>query len=369
MRVLFLANAASVHTVRWVNALSERGNEVHLVYKSDDEPRENIISPKIVLHKLKYSGSKGYFLNAVQLRKIFILVKPHIVNAHYASGYGTLARIARLKPLILSVWGSDVYDFPYQSRLKMKIVIDNLKFADRIASTSKIMAEQVKSLLNEKGKFVAITPFGIDLSMFSRTENILKDEIIIGNIKSLKEVYGLDYLINSIKILKNNLEKKEASDLSDRIRLYIYGDGPEKEKLTNLINQLDLNNTVLLKGKIPNNKVPKALELIDIFCATSIQESFGVSLLEAMAMELPIVATNVPGFLEIVDNYSTGVIVESRNAESIAKALEMLVIDKDLRISMGKQGRNKVEKFYDWKENVNLMISLYIDTIKDYDTW
>ena len=67
MRILFLSNAASIHTVRWVNALSERGHEVHLVYKFDDEPKENKINESVSQHKLQYSGTKGYFLNAIQL--------------------------------------------------------------------------------------------------------------------------------------------------------------------------------------------------------------------------------------------------------------------------------------------------------------
>ena len=100
MRVLFLANAASIHTVRWVNAISERGHEVHLVYKFDDVPKANTISEKVILHRLKYSGTKGYFFNAMQLKKLSHNIKPDVANAHYASGYGTLARLAKLKPLV-----------------------------------------------------------------------------------------------------------------------------------------------------------------------------------------------------------------------------------------------------------------------------
>ena len=163
MRILFLSNAASIHTVRWVNALSERGHEVHLVYKFDDTPKENIINAQVIQHKLKYSGTKGYFLNAIQLRKLTKKISPDIVNAHYASGYGTLVRLARLRPLVLSVWGSDVYEFPYQSKFKMKLLVDNLRYANVIASTSESMAEQVKLLMKEDTKNIIITPFGVDL--------------------------------------------------------------------------------------------------------------------------------------------------------------------------------------------------------------
>ena len=342
-----------------MNALSERGHEVHLVYKSDDTPAENKINEEVIQHRLKYSGTKGYFLNAIQLRKLTKEINPDIVNAHYASGYGTLVRLAKLGPLVLSVWGSDVYEFPYQSKFKMKLLVDNLRYANVIASTSESMAEQVRKLLKNNDKSITITPFGIDLNLFKPSKSIIKDEIIIGNIKSLKEIYGLNYLIKAIRVLKDQLELNNNIELSNRVILNIYGDGPERENLINLIKALDLEKSVFLKGKIPNNQVPSALESFDIFCATSIQESFGVSLIEAMSMELPVVATDVPGFKEIVVENKTGLIVESKNPKSIAKALEILILDMDLRLSMGQAGRKRVKSYFDWNKNVEQMILLY----------
>ena len=67
--------------------------------------------------------------------------RPDILNAHYASGYGTTAALAGAKPLLLSVWGSDVYDFPYQGLLQAMLIRFNLRRATAIASTSRAMAD------------------------------------------------------------------------------------------------------------------------------------------------------------------------------------------------------------------------------------
>lgn len=359
MKVLFLSDAGSIHTVKWVNSLVSRGHEVHLIFRFNDEPKENEICGDVILHRLKYSGNKGYILNVRQLRKIYNSIKPDVVNAHYASGYGTLARLARIRPLILSVWGSDVFVFPYQNRFKKKIIVDNLRYANEIASTSLIMADKVRELLNEEYKKITITPFGVDLSLFQYRGSKSNEEVVIGNIKSLKKIYGLEYLINAISILKKQLEKDNMSELRNKVKVYIYGDGPERDNLLVLIKELNLVDTVYLKGKIPNSKVPEALASFDIFCATSIQESFGVSLIEAMAMELPIVATPVPGFIEIVDDNRTGLIADSMDPYQIAKALQILISKKELRERMGKHGREKAEEKFDWDKNVDIMISLY----------
>lgn len=361
MKILFLSNAASIHTVRWVNALSKRGHEVHLVFKADDAPATNLISDQVILHRLNYPGTKGYFLNAWQARKIFNSIKPDIVNAHFASGYGTLARLARVKPLLLSVWGSDVYDFPYQSKLKMKLLVSNLRYPAAIASTSKSMAGQVRTLLNNKTKEILITPFGVDLLKFSDHLKVSKDpnKIVIGNIKSLKEVYGLEYFIKAIGILKQNLKASDRDDLSEKISAVIYGEGVIRGQLEGLVKELGLQETVVFKGEIPNSEVPAALKTFDIFCATSNRESFGVSIVEAMAMSLPVVATDASGFKEVVLDGETGIIVERKNPQLIAQALQTLVLNEALRVDFGRSGRKRVEAFYDWENNVTEMLRIY----------
>lgn len=362
MRILFLSNGASTHTVKWVNSLSERGHEVHLVFKQDDAPKPNTINDKVILHSLKKSGTKAYFLAAYELKKLFKMIKPDIVNTHYASGYGTLARLSKIKPLVLSVWGSDVYDFPYQSKIKYKLVKKNLLYADQIASTSNCMAEQVLKLLDNYEKEIAITPFGVDIDEFKpKGSSEIGKQIIIGNIKTLEDKYGIDDLINAINLLRIKLLDKDLNDIWDKILVYIYGDGSKKEELENLIYELNLTGKVHLLGKIPHSEVPIALEKFDIFCATSKldSESFGVAVVEAMAKALPVVVTDVDGFKEVVVDGYNGIIVKKQNIEEIANALEKLVLDEELRRKLGENGRKRVIKHYNWQENVNTMENIY----------
>ena len=99
--------------------------------------------------------------------------------------------------------------------------------------------------------------------------------------------------------------------------------------------------------------------MLDIYVAVSIKESFGVAVLEASACSKPVVVSNVGGLPEIVEDGITGFIVEKENPEVLAEALEKLILDIDLRIQMGKNGRNKVINEYNWKDSVAAMISIY----------
>ena len=139
----------------------------------------------------------------------------------------------------------------------------------------------------------------------------------------------------------------------------IYGDGPQKEELEKLIQELSLENVVYLKGQIPNKDVPQVLSQFDVFCATSFKESFGVAVVEAMAMSLPVVVTDTDGFKEVVADGENGYIVPIGNEKAIALKLQELIIDRKKRECMGKAGRKRVEELYDWEKNVDTMEKLY----------
>lgn len=361
MKILFLSAANSTHTVKWVNALAERGHEVHLVFNKDHSPIYNQIDESVQLHPLNYGGAKGYYLNSLQLNRITKNIRPDVINVHYASGYGTLARWSRIPPYLLSVWGSDVYEFPYRSKINNYILKKNIKHAKMLASTSECMAEQLKNVVGDSTLDIAITPFGVDLHQFSGKGSKKKtnNEIIIGNIKSLKRVYRIDILIQAIRILKDAFKLENKQDIANRLKVYIYGDGELKESLRELIEELNLGRTVFLRGWIPNTEVSSVLQQFDIFCATSESESFGVAVVEAMAMEKPVVVSDAQGFQEVVQDGVTGFIAAGGTPEKIAEYLKRLILDEDLRKQMGTAGRVRVEKFYDWNKNVSTMERIY----------
>lgn len=365
LKVFFISAANCIHTIRWVNSLSKYF-QVHLIYCKGHGVTLNKPNSEIVLHELSCNAPFGYYLNTLELKKIYNEIKPDVVNVHYASGYATLARMAKIPIDLLSIWGSDVYDFPNESRIKKKILEKNVRYANNIASTSNIMAEELKRQVPNLDKKIYITPFGVDIEKFKKNDKLKEqndNNIYIGNVKTLKEKYGINYGILAFKKLKENLINKGKTELSNKLKMKIYGDGEDREKLQELIYSNCLQNSVYLMGAIANDKVPKALNNLDIFCATSIfnSESFGVAVVEAMSCELPIVATDVDGFCEVMEDKVTGYIVNKGDIDDIANSLEKLVEDSNLRKMFGKNGRERVLKNYSWDDNVDYMSKIYIN--------
>lgn len=363
MKIAFLAPANVIHTQRWVTSLSKRGIDLLLITQHD--PGEWQIPSGVKLEILPYKGRKGYFFNVLAVRRALRAHKPDIVNCHYASGYGTLATLCRFHPTLLSVWGSDVYDFPYQSKLSSWLVRKNLQFADYIASTSHVMAKQVKSLVPSIDK-IFITPFGVECNRFISMPQYRDHTVItIGTIKTLANKYGIDTLIDAFAILIKDQSMLDSLTRKS-IRLLLVGDGPERANLIARVEQLNLKDRVTFVGKVTHEEVPVWLNRLDIYVAASRldSESFGVAIIEASSCELPVVVSDVGGLPEVVDDGATGIVVNRNDSFSLSIAISHLVNNFQLRQQMGRAGRVHVENNYEWQSCVDQMIECYTSILK-----
>lgn len=355
MNVVLLANAASIHTIQWVVYMKKAGVNISVISQN----AATIEFPKAVpIYITPYKGNFGYFLNVFFVKKILKEINPDIVHAHYASGYGTLARLVDFHPYVLSVWGSDVYDFPYKSKLQHWLVQKNLYAADKLSSTSHCMMEQTLKIAPKLQPFYVV-PFGVDIDKFVPIDNIKKqNEIVIGTVKTLSEKYGIDLLIKAFAILKNNLQSSNP-DIAIKLRLRIVGGGILEQELKILTQNLGIDDVTNFVGKVAHERVPYELNKLDIYVALSREESFGVAVIEASAVQLPVIVSNVGGLPEVVKHNETGLVVSRESPEAAAEALKLLVLDDRMRSEMGRAAQNFVREHFSWESCVQKMITLY----------
>lgn len=361
MRILMLSDSSSTHTQRWVQALSQKGCEILLFSLNDKGSDFFIDMPKVQLitcHKQK-NGSASLWAKlsyVTALRKVNRCIKtfrPDLIHAHYASSYGLLGALAtkRHRPFIISIWGSDVYEFPEQNLLCKIILKYNLRQANYILSTSHIMAKHA-NLYTDKP--MAITPFGVDTEKFRLIPELVpsSDIFVVGNVKSLTPKYGIDVLIRSFKIVVDNNPTKKCV-------LEIYGRGPQREEYEQLAKSLKLDDKVTFYGFVENSKLPEIYNRFSVSVSVSNSESFGVVAVEAMACECPVITSDADGFTEVVENGITGIIVPKRDEQATAKAIQRFIDNKELRQQMGTAGRERVRQLYSWNNNVNTMLDIY----------
>ncbi len=364
MKLLMLAPASVIHTQRWVEALHGRGVQLVLATQHDPASWRAPVGVKVV--RLPHCGTTGYFRNVPALNRLLRDERPDLLNAHYASGYGTTAALAGFRPWLLSVWGSDVYDFPYESgskgRLKGWLLRRNLRHADAVASTSEAMARQVRRLVPDIGP-VAVTPFGIDTERFAPQPRSLphaRDAIVIGTVKTLAPKYGIDLLLRAFA------QVLFAAAPSTALSLVIVGDGPQRTELEALSRALGIAAQVRFVGAVPHAEVPQWLNRFDVYVAASRldSESFGVAVLEASACGLPVVVSDVGGLPEVVVQGETGCVVPREDVVALAQAIQRLIAAPELRRRFGAAGRQRVLAHYGWPHSVDAMLRCFDDVVE-----
>lgn len=360
MKVLLLGGGSVVHTQRWANGLAEAG--VQVVCASQHPFIDGGWLPQVRRVRLPYAGSSGYFLNATAVRRLYREHGCQLLNAHYATGYGVLATLSGVQPRLVSVWGSDVYDFPVKSLLHRALVRWVLGRAQGVASTSLVMAEQVRRVMPAGwGGDIALTPFGVDLQRFAPA-SAARDEphpLVIGTVKTLAYKYGIDTLIRAYRLLANDREL--AAALPQGVRLRLVGGGDQRAELEALVRTLGVQDQVEFTGATPHSAVPRWLHGFDIYVAASRldSESFGVAVIEASACGLPVVVTRVGGLPEVVLEGETGLVVKREDPLELAAALKRLALDPALRRRLGGRGREHVADLYEWGACVERMAEVY----------
>jgi glycosyltransferase involved in cell wall biosynthesis len=144
-------------------------------------------------------------------------------------------------------------------------------------------------------------------------------------------------------------------------RARIVGDGPERERLEAELRVLELDSAVELLGE--RNDVSELLSAADVFVLSSRSEGLPLSIVEAMAAGLPVVAASVGGVPELVVDGETGFLIPPADEAALASALERLVADADLRRRMGAAGRARAEALFDLPTFHRLHLGLYGDEL------
>ncbi|MFL5929765.1 MAG: glycosyltransferase [Gaiellaceae bacterium] len=177
---------------------------------------------------------------------------------------------------------------------------------------------------------------------------IQPDAPVIGTVSVLRAEKALDVLIDAASRLAPEFPT---------LRVVIAGRGNEEARLRALVRELGLEQTVMLVG--PRTDVADLLAALDVAVCCSDFEGSPLSVMEYMAAGLPVAATRVGGVPELIDDGLHGLLVEPRNVESLADAVERLIRDPDLRQELGTRGHERQKREFDIDATVRRVEALY----------
>ena len=349
MKIVMIANALAVHTQRWAKALHARGHEVTVISSRHAE-----ITGIRVLSRCVGPIDSGFPLWPL-LTHIWLTLclpfdlrrlKPDVVNAHYCTTHGVDAAIARAKPRVVNVWGSDLVEVgpdPTSWR-KRQLIRFALKDPSAIVSTSRYMAEHVKAMVPDHPP-IHVVPFGSDTSAFRPRQQATSPEskqLRVGFLKTFSAKYAPELLVEAASRIQR-----------DDIAFVMAGDGPQLDATRMLARDKGLSTRFEFPGRLSHDNAPAYLRTLDIFVNCSRVESFGVVICEASATGLPVIVTDIGGVRETVREGETGLLIPPDDPQALADAIRKLADDADLRRQMGQAGRAFVQEHYEWSRCVD----------------
>ncbi len=205
-----------------------------------------------------------------------------------------------------------------------------------------------------------VIPNGIDTRHFSPNVAPI-DELCDGKLNilfvgRLEKRKGADYLLKAYEQVKRDIPNS---------RLIIVGPGTKlRDKYEKQVKKRSLKDVVFV-GYTNYEELPRYYKTADVFCAPATGwESFGIVLLEAMAVGKPIVASNIDGYASILSHGAEGLLVPPKDEKSLAQALTSLLNDEKLRRKMGAKGILKAKE-YDWKNVAQRVEALYSKVLSE----
>ena len=367
LQVCALGNTAETLLLPQIDYFLQRNVEVEIA-----------CSPGAITDKLK---QQGYVVRPLQidrkispidnLRSIINLTKLmrsqkyDLVHVHtpIAAVLGRVAaKLAGIKRIVYTSHGLPFHDQSSAKEYFLYSTVEKLvgKFTDLIISQNH---EDIKTCAR-----IGIAPQerlgylgnGVDIDRFSRNRldyqkqhqlrqslNITEDtELLVGFVGRLTRKKGAEYLIEAAAKLITQFPKLQILIVGGELKT---DPEPYYFQLLEKIKELGIENSVVFTGD--RDDIPEILGLLDIFCLpTFTHEGLPRSIVEAMAMELPVVTTDIRGCREVVLPGKTGLIVPSRDSEQLAAALAKLLANEQLRKQYGKAGRSRIEAEFD--ENI-----------------
>ncbi|MBI4640808.1 MAG: GT4 family glycosyltransferase PelF [Candidatus Tectomicrobia bacterium] len=286
-----------------------------------------------------------------------------IIHTHKSKG-GFLGRLAAKlagAPVIIHSPHGHVFEGyfgPAVSRLFLELERVAGRFSDKIVALTESERNEYKAWRIGDERRVTVIPNGIDIATYKRQGGNSQDkraelgfsgrEWIIATVGRLVPIKGHTYLIAA---LKRVIEKVPEA------RLWLIGDGPLRKALEEEVEALGMARYVSFLGL--RDDVPELLSAIDLFVLPSLNEGFGLVLIEAMVMEKPVVAFEVGGVPDIVIHGEVGLLVPARDVEALATAIISLEQDRALAKKMGQKGAMRVKAYFGIEVMVEKFESLY----------
>ena len=351
-------------------ALSKRGHHIHFITYNLPVRLEALNDPNIHFHEVNVPDYPLFKYQPYELALSSRLVdvvkanKIDVLHVHYAIPHAYAAYMAKKMlldsgiqiPIVTTLHGTDITLVGSHPFYKPAVTF-SINHSDRVTAVSESLKQDTLRLFDIK-KNINVIPNFID------TEKIkLKGKPCERSLLAEKEEKILTHISNfrPLKRIMDVISIFEGVQLKIKSKLMMVGEGPEKKRAIQYVNEKGLEEQVLFLGN--SNEIDKILCYSDLFLLPSEKESFGLSALEAMAHGVPIISSDAGGIPEVNKHGKTGYLSKIGDTESMTLNALSLLQNESLHKSFKRQAEQRAEKF-NLETVVNQYESIYVDAIE-----
>lgn len=311
--------------------LAERGHEIHFITSSMPF-RLNRMYPNIFFHEVdvnQYSVFQYPPYDIALASKIAEVVKEqqlNVMHVHYAIPHAVCAALARNMSdvdfgIVTTLHGTDITVLGQDASMIQPIKY-GIEASDIVTAVSSALKEQTYELIDTTKPIETVYNFVDERVYAPQQVNHLKkhfgiadDEKVLIHVSNFRKIKNVDHIVETFFRVRREM----------RTKLLLVGDGPEMNRITQLVKDSPYKDDVLFLGRQEN--VAELYSISDVMLLMSSKESFGLVLLEAMACGVPGIGTNVGGIPEVIEHGKTGYIVEEGDIDGAAAQIVQLLQD------------------------------------------
>jgi glycosyltransferase involved in cell wall biosynthesis len=285
--------------------------------------------------------------------------RPDVLHAGPVPTCGFMAALSGFRPLVLMSWGSDLLVEADRSPAWHWAATCALRHADIFQCDCDAVRTKALNLHALRSDQIVQFPWGIDLSAFppgGATAGIREKlgwqaaVVVISN-RSWEPIYGIGTVLESFRV---------AALADDRLRLLLLGHGSEVDMVHAYIRQHHLEAKVCLGGRVGNDQLAPYLREADLYMSCSHSDGASISLLEAMAIGLPCIVSDIPGNREWIVPGEGGWLAPVGDAAACARALDLAAaLAPSERRRIGETNRAVAAARADWSRNLQLLMDAY----------
>ena len=353
MKIVFIASAASIHSIKWIDFFVNSKNRIYLITMTPPNHET-----KIELEKIK-TKIKLLILDDFRafIKTIFFLISGDysLVHIHYLGWHSLLSLFINSKSkLVVTPWGSDIFiKRNFLKNIWLKILFKKANFM--ICDSERLVNESVK--LGIKKNKTMITMFGVDTNLYKKSRDIFanKKYYFVGSNRKLEDIYDVKTFIKAAKLI---CEKR------DDIIFYIAGNGSLERKYKKEIDEFYIKGKIKFLGLLNKSQMIDFYNNIDIYVSTSLSDGgLAASIAEAMSFERLVIATNNSDNKIWIKNKQNGYLFESRDYKNLSNLIIYAIENKNNSLTISKSSRDLILKNYSYAKEMKRVEEKYIEIL------